>query len=351
VRIDPPFRDASHVVSQVERTHERVGIIPGSDPSLRYLLPVPRGWGRVWGMDATPGPGRPEILGAFAPDPDLGGPRLLVSVSRLRWDVDPVLWVCHGWQNAGWQVAVAGLLEPRWHPRFEVGAVRQVAGEIEVRRTVGFLDNGRLVRVDTAAPARSWRKHHDLLWPCGVLMALAQPTYRREVERTERYESPSLSFELPASWTARLKPPPWPGALRWAVRPVEGAEGAVAMRIDATPWPSGRVDPIQVRHDRVRRELWAEQIAMARRVERISAGYAEGSPGLGGFFRTDARDHEEDFEVRFAHRDVFGWSVDLTAVIASPARCALDRMRAARAMEIAVATARIEPKERTSHAA
>ena len=90
---------------------------------------------------------------------------------------------------------------------------------------------------------------------------------------------------------------------------------------------------------------------MARRVERISSGSAVGSPGLCGFYRTDARDHEDDFEVRFAHRDLLGWSVDLTTVIASPARCALDHMRAARAMEIAVATTRIEPQEHTTHAA
>ena len=90
---------------------------------------------------------------------------------------------------------------------------------------------------------------------------------------------------------------------------------------------------------------------MARRVERISAGYAQGSPGLCGFFRTTARDHEDEFEIRFAHRDLVGWSIDLTTAIASPARCALDHMRAARAMEIAVATTCIEPEENIPHAA
>ena len=351
MRVESPFRDASHVLGLVEHTHERVGILPGSDPSLRYVLPVPRGWGRVWGLAASSAPGRPEILGLFAPDPDLDGPRLVVSVTRLRWDVDPVLWVVNGWRAAGWEIAVAGPLPPRWHPRFEVGALRRADGEIEVRRTVGFIDNGRLVRVDAAAPARVWRKLHDVLWPCGVLMSLAQPTFRREVERTERYESPPLAFELPASWTACPAPPAWAGALRWVAHPVEGAEGAVAMRIDASPCPGGRFDSLDTRHERLRRELWVGGIAMARRVERISSGSAMGSPGLCGFYRTDARDHEDYFEIRLAHRHVEGWSVDLTALTASPARCVLDHMRAARALEIAVATTRITPKERTSHAA
>lgn len=351
MRVEQPFRDASHVLEHVERTHERVGILPGSDPSLRYVLPVPRGWGHVWGLAASPGPGRPEILGLFAPDPDLEGPRLVVSVTRLRWDVDPILWVRRGWEGAGWQIAVAGPLDPRWHPRFEVGALRHVQGEIEVRRTVGFIDNGRLLRVDAAAPARAWKAEHDRLWPCGVLMSLAQPTYRREVERTVRHASPSLSFELPASWAARRTPSPWPGALRWASHPVEGSEGAVAMRIDASPWIGGRIDSIEARHERVRRELWAQGIAMARRVEQCSSGSAMGSPGLCGFYRTDARDHEDDFEVRLAHRELEGWSVDVTAIVASPARCVLDHMRTVRAMEIAVATTRNTPKECSSHAA
>lgn len=349
--VDRPFRDASHVLEHVERTHERVGIVPSSDPSLRYVLPVPRGWGRVWGLSASPGPGRPEIAGLFAPDPDLDGPRLVVSVTRLRWDVDPMLWVRRGWEAAGWQIAVAGPLEPRWHPRFEVGALRQTAGEIEARRTVGFIDNGRLVRVDAAAPARAWKKLHDLLWPCGVLMSLAMPTYRREVERTERHGSSPVAFDLPASWTARRVPAPWREALRWVAHPFEGAEGAAVMRIDASPWPGGRFEPLETRHERVRRELWAQEISMARRVERVPSGSAIGTPGLCGFYRTDARDHEDDFEVRFAHLDLHGWSVDVTALVASPARCVLDHMRTVRAMEIAMATTQIEPKERTTHAA
>ena len=351
MKVDRPFRDASHVVEHVERTHERVRILPSSDPSLRYTLPVPRGWGRVWGLSTSPGPGRPEILGLFAPDPDLDGPRLVVSVTRLRWDVDPMLWVRRGWEAAGWQIAVAEPLDPRWHPRFEVGALRHEGGEIEARRTVGFIDNGRLVRVDAAAPARAWKKVHDLLWPCGVLMSLAAPTYRREVERTEQHEGGPVAFELPASWAARPVPAPQPGALRWLARPVEGAEGAVAMRIDASPWFGGRFDSIETRHERVRRELWAQGISMARRVERISSGSAMGSPGLCGFCRTEARDREDDFEIRFGHRDLDGWSFDVTAIVASPTRCVLDHMRTVRALEIAVATTRLEPKEPTPHAA
>lgn len=347
----PPFRDASHTVELVRRTHEPVGIVPGNDPSLRYVLPVPRGWGRVWGLEAGPAAGRPEIIGLFAPDPDLEGPRIVVSVTRLRWDVDPVMWVTHGWRAGGWELAVAGPLPPRWTPRFEVGALRREGGEIHVRRTVGFIDNGRLLRVDTAAPARTWKAVHDLLWPCGALMSLAKPTFRREVESVERYGAPPVAFDLPASWNVQAAASPWPGALRWVATLAEGAEGAVALRIDAIPCSVGWLGSIEERQERVRRELWGQGISMARRVERLPSGSAMGSPGLLGIYRTQARDHEDEFEVRFAHRDVGGWSIDYTAIAASPSRCALDHMRVARGLEIAVATTQIATKERTTDAA
>ncbi len=350
MKVIAPFRDASPIIDRVQQTHRRVGIIPGTDASLRYTMPVPRGWGRVSGLGASPGPGRPEIIGLFAPDPDLEGPRLVVSVTRLRWDVDPVLWVRRGWEAAGWEIAVAGPLAPRWHPRFEVGALRRSAGGVEVRRTTGFIDNGRLVRVDAAAPSSAWLKLHDLLWPCGVMMSLERPTYRREVEAKRRYEGPRVAFELPASWAAQPPPAPWQGAARWVATPIEGAEGAALIRIDATPWPGGRIEPLEARQLRVRHELWRQGISLARRVERIPAGSAAGTPGLGGFFRAPAHDHDDTFEVRFAHVDSAGSSIDYTMIAASPDRCALDRMRAARALEIAVATTRT-PTDDETHAA
>lgn len=348
--VRPPFRDASHVVSRLGRTHASVSVTPQADPSLRYVLPIPRGWSRVWSSEAPAAEGRPGVIGQFAPCPDLDGSRIVVSVTRLRWDVDPVLWVMHDWRAAGWEIAVAGPLHPRWHPRFEVGAVRRSSGGIEIRRTVGFIDGGRLLRVDTTASAGAWERLHDLVWPCGAMMSLARPTYRREVEAAVRHESPPVAFELPASWEAKPIAPAWAGAVRWAVQPVDGSERSVAMRIDATPWPPERFESAAVRQERVRHELAAQGIAMSRRVARLPSGSALGVSGLGGFYLTDARVRGDDFEVRFAHRDLESWSVDYTVIAAASSRCALDHMRAVRAMELAVATTRIVHEERT-HAA
>ena len=68
-------------------------------------------------------------------------------------------------------------------------------------------------------------------------------------------------------------------------------------------------------------------------------------------FAVAGRDDDEGFEVRLAHRMVDGVLVDYTMVVASPKRFPVDFMRAARALEIAVATTEVRPQERTCHAA
>lgn len=347
----PPFHDASSALERVHETHRRLQIVPTSDPSLAYSLPIPIGWGRVTGLGACATADRPEILGIFAPTPDLDGARVIVSATRLRWDVDPVEWVRCSWELGGWSIAMARPLENRWHPRFEVGGLRHVGGRTEVRRATGFIDGGRLLRVDVAGPATSWEELHDLLWPCGVLMSLVKPGYRREIEQMVRHGGHHLTFALPASWRALPQPPPWEGTSRWLATPIEGAQGSVALRIEINRWRSDRPEPIQARQYRLHHELWTNGIAMSRSPRRVAAGSATGTPGLAGIFMASARDRDESFEVRIAHRDVDGWSFDYATVIASPERCPLDRMRAIRALEIAVATTRAQPEEHAPHAA
>jgi len=346
-----PFRPSEHVLGTLSQTHRRVGIVPSSDASLRYVLPIPRTWGRVCGLAATPAAGRSELLGIFAPTPDLSGPRIIISVTRLRWDVDPIAWVRHRWETAGWSVAVARPLHSRWHPRFEVGALRCTEGEVEVRRCTGFIDNGRLLQVEVVAPSSQWPELHDLLWPCGVLLSLQNPTFRREVEAQKRIGNPRVRFGLPASWVSKVIAPARAETCRWVASPQDGGEHSVALRIDVSPWPRDGIEPVASRQARVRRELWAQGVALAGRIKRIPAGLATGAAGLMGLFSAKARDREERFEIRFAHRDGDGLSVDYTMAIASPERHPLDHMRAMRALEIVIASTEIHPAQGDHHAA
>lgn len=363
-----PFRDAAHVLGSITRTHRRVGIVPSGDESLRYVLPVPRGWGRATGLGASAGPGRPEILGVFAPQPDLRGPRIIVSATRLRWDVDPLLWVRHHWERAGWSIAVARPLDARWHPRFEVGALRRQEGQVEVRRAVGLVDNGRLLRVDAVAPSSGWSEHHDLLWPCGVLFSLVKPTYRREVEARQTIgASVVVAFDLPASWRARSVRVPSACGERWVCAPDDEVGRSAALRVDACKEAGRRVETVPVRQQRLRHELWAHGIELPGRFERIHAGLAAGCTGLAGVYRTTGRsvghvrgrttgrthgvDEHQRFEVRMAHRHVGGTMVDYAMLVASPAEQPIDFMRASRALEIAVSTTQVRPLEEADHAA
>lgn len=109
--------------------------------------------------------------------------------------------------------------------------------------------------------------------------------------------------------------------------------------------------PVEARQIGIRHELWMQGLTLARRIDRIPAGLAAGAAGLVGLFQASALDHEEPFEVRLAHRDCNGLSLDYTMVVASPAEHPLDTMRARRALEIMVSTTQTRPKEDATHAA
>ena len=333
----PLFRVPSdYAIGRMGATHRRVAVVPAGDESLRYVMPIPTGWGRATGMNASPGPNRPELLGVYAPTADLGGARLLVSVTRLRWDVDPIAWVCHGWREAGWQTSVARPLPSRWSPRFEVGAVAERSGAYEVRHTVGFVDNGRLLRVDAVAPWPQWEGVRDTMWLCQAYFSLIKPTFCRTVEAIAPYEDERVAFGLPASWRAAQVLPSRAGASRWVARPFDGAASVVVLRIDAVERPRDAAVPMPQRWDRLRKELYSQGIAMSRKVTRVERTELREAPGVAGCFRSEAVNGDQRFEIRVVHCERPGMSIDFTLIIGSPDRHPLERMRAVRGLELAV---------------
>ena len=156
--------------------------------------------------------------------------------------------------------------------------------------------------------------------------------------------------------TTRLSQVPAPQRRAYAPRTVWliGAPKvgrSMALRVEASAWNGETLEPIEARQLRVRHELWQQGIKLGRRVERVHAGLAVGTPGLAGLFAIVGHDDEERFEVRLAHRFIDGVSIDYTVVVASPQQCPLDFMRASRALEIAVATTKVRTKEESEHAA
>lgn len=333
----PLFRvPPGDVLGRIGKTHRKVAVIPAEDESLRYIMPVPSGWGRATEISAAPGPNRPELLGLYAPTADLTGPRLMVSVTRLQWDVDPIAWVRQGWLEAGWDIAVARRLPERWCPRFEVGAVIEQGGKYEVRHTVGQVDNGRLLRVDAAAPWKDWYRVRDVMWPCQAYFTLANHTYLRTVEAQTPHGDAHVAFELPASWRAAQARTPVSGSSRWLARPLVGAASVVALRVDATEHsPHGAV-PLTERWDTLRRDLRGEGIAMRQKVTRVDKGELWNTPELAGCYRSQAVSGDLRFEVRLVHCEYPGMSVDFTLVVGAVDRHPVEWMRARRGLELAV---------------
>lgn len=200
---DTTFADPrDHVLPTLDETHALVGVAPEGDASLRYQIVVPRGWARARAVgQGAASPRAPQLIGLFAKDPaEPHGPRIMVTVERLRFDVPPRQLVTERWEASGWRIGVS---RPVDNGRFEIGGLRDMGKYVEVRRSTGFVDGARLVRVDVAAPLPVWPAVHDLLWPCGPLMLLKEPTYQRAVEPRRRHAAGGMQVSLPESWAAR----------------------------------------------------------------------------------------------------------------------------------------------------
>lgn len=346
IRFDHPNK----LVQTVTATHQRIGVVPQSDPSLMYTVAIPRGWGRATQMGAPPRAGRADLLGVFSPTSDLSGPRVIISVTRLQWEVDPRAWVRHGWTAGGWAIQVDRWLStPRG--RFEIGAVRAHCGRAEVRRTTGFVDNGRLVRVDVVAPLGEWEKLHDLLWPCGLLFQLAKPTRSDHIERRVQRDGPLTRIEVPASW--RIRPASAPAGIhRWMVCPTEGVQRSTIVLADAQRGASESLPTPHQRTQRLKHELRGTGITVARTGERYRFADVSEVPRVVEATRYVAQNQEgEPIELRLVHVDGSDVALDYALLVNSPEQCPIDLMRGNRALELAVHTTTIRPTEGETHAA
>jgi hypothetical protein len=333
------FTEARHTLAKLPETHLAMKIRPDHDAKLRYAIPIPKGWGRATAL-ATPNapPGVPEPLGIFSPTPDLKGPRVIVSAKRMQWEVDPLEWVRWAWIHNGWKIEVARRLDAPYEGRFEIGGTREVGGVTEVRRATGFLDNGRLVRVDVAAPQRVWAQVHDMLWPCGVMMQLKEATGRRQVEALPRRKGPGASFELPKSWRAMKGVKD--GSLRWMASLDADVQRCAAIRIDVTS--RRRAQPMDRRQRAIAAEIAAGGLLLDSRTEPVDPDCGAALEGWRGHHRIGARGRDgERFEIRMAHRETKACAIDYVMLAPEPGRFHLDWMRATRALEVAIETTKV----------
>ena len=329
----PPFRHPELPLHNVRDTHRIVRMEPDHDATLRYALPIPKGWGRATRLVVPkPHPHAPEVIGVFSPTSDLSGPRIIVSVKRLRWEVDPLHWVTYGCTVGGWQLATARYLDAPRADRFEVGGMRLIKGRVDVRRRIGFVDNGRLFQVDVAAPADQWADLHDLLWSSAALLQLHKPTGRRAVESHPRYNGQGLSFCLPASW--RVSRAETATGLRWFGGVEADVQKTATLRIDVARRDE-HTPPPDLRRRAIAKELRARDLLLAAHAERNEHDPAADLDGWGGTYRVDGSYHDTPYELRIAHRDTDRHAIDYISIAPRPGTYHLDWMRTTRALELA----------------
>lgn len=340
-----PFREAPHTLDALERTHAMLAVDCG-EPASAYALAVPRTFGRARTITGTRRSiGRPDPIGIFVAGPSDHAPRVLVSVTRLPFEVDPLAWLCARLGAGGWTVAHTRRLPPPWAPRVELGALRDDAGIVEVRRTTAWLDDGRLFRVDVAASAPAWPRVHDLLWPCGRTFSPDRVTGRAGVEARTRVQGPGVAFEHPASLAAARMPEASREAPAWWLTGSDDDDDAFGMGVWAHRFGPEGPAAIEARRSKLRRWLQARGLALARRVEPLPDRETGATPGWTRCDRLAATRGGEPLEVRFAHRDFpdARIGVDALAIAKPAAALPLAHLRATRALAIVGETAEPEP--------
>lgn len=337
----PRFEHPFQIAHSLPSTHTRLCVEPSHNPGLRYAIAIPKGWGQADGLVGPLPQSQAEILGVFSASADLSGPRVMVTCTPLRWEVDPLAWVRHGLERAGWQTVTEGWLNTP-SGRFEIGSVRSAESGTEVRRCTGWVDNGRLLRVDVVTPVAQWDALHDQVWACGPLMKLAKATRLSAVERHTTYQGPAWQLALPDSWSVRGIDMQTGNRHCWIAQPRDAVQGAVALRVDV--W-SGGAPAAGNRISTLRRNLVAEGTSMARMGSPLVLYDPQEVDGIVSAKRFAAtRGEHRGAEVWLCQLDRSPLVADLTMVVHDPDAHAIDRLRGARALDIALHTFVVQPE-------
>ena len=324
--IDPEIRARTHELRRIELTH---------DPGMSFELLTPVAMATAMPKSHVPQVrNRPVPLALFGLRPALEGPRLLVCAQTLTWEVDPLEWLRWLWTRAGWRVAVARAHPGPSGPTYELGALRETDGHVEVRRTMAIRSGPRLVRCDASAPLSVWPQWHDALWHALRGFSLGKAA-RGPVEALLVHEGPLLGFALPGSWEARSRGSQDPG-MAWAAQPVRDAQRGAALTVRARAL--SQAPDAEVRRAALWRELRESGARLGGVLEAERAEFAALVPGWVGQWQAAAQARSGEGVIVLVQREDAGVALDY--VLSAPAAGTdhVDWMRATRALDVAIAT-------------
>jgi len=308
------FRHPEPNLEALGQSHEVRCIEMNFDASASFAVPVPRTMVTARPSRHIPeAPGRPMPLAVFGEPPNLDGPQLRVSSQTLRWEVDPMEWLRWQGVHQGWRVALVKRHPGPQGPRYELGALREKDGRVEVRRTMATRSGARLMRCDAVAPLEDWSAHHDALWHSidGFRLGRCE---RASIESLAGHEGPLLGFAVPGSWDARGV-----GDVRrmvWSAQLAEHAQRGAALKLQVQML-EGAPDA-QARRESLWRELRRDGVKLGWQ----AAVGADGREGV----------------VVLVQREDDALAVDYLMVAPAAGTEHVDWMRASRALDVAIAT-------------
>ena len=333
------FRHPEPNLELLTQSHEVRCIETDFDPGASFMVPVPREMSTARPTRHVPqGKERPMPIAAFGYPPRLEGARLGVSSQTLRWEADPMEWL--RWQavRQGWRVAFSQRHPGPKGPRYELGALREEEGHVEVRRTMAIRSGARLMRCDAWAPMTDWAAHHDALWHAVEGFRLGQHR-RGSVEPMLAHEGPLLAFAVPGSWDARGAG----GARRmeWAAQLAEDAQRGAVLKL----WAYNQDDTssAQGRRDALWRELKQDGAKLGVVLTAERPEFAEAIPGWLGQWQAAIGPDGRDGVAVLVQREEDGVAVDYLMLAPAAGTQHVDWMRATRALDVAVATTELRP--------
>jgi len=318
-------------------SHELRCIEIDFDPGASFAVPVPRSMVTARPTRHIPEKqGQPMPLAVFGEPPTLEGPRLQVSSQTLRWEVDPLEWLRWLWTHHGWQIAWTQRHPGPHGPRYEVGALRETQGHIEVRRTMAIRSGARLMRCDASAPLPLWSRHHDALWHAIDGFQLGQQA-RGTVESLVAHQGPLLRFAVPGSWDARGQGDET--RMAWAAHVASDPQRGAALKIHAQQL--GGAPGASERRASLWRELRASGVPVGAMLTAERSEFAEAVPGWLGQWQAALGDDGRDGVIVLVQREDEGVALDALLMAPAAGTEHVDWMRATRALDVVIATSQL----------
>jgi len=333
------FRHPERNTEALAQSHELRCIEVNFDPGASFAVPVPRSMATARPTRHIPEKeGRPLPLAVFGEPPSLEGPRLLVSSQTLQWEVDPLEWIRWLWTNEGWRIAWTQRHPGPNGPRYEVGALRETDGRVEVRRTMAIRSGARLVRCDASASLPLWSRHHDALWHAIDGFQLGQAT-RGTVESLVAHEGPLLGFAVPGSWDARGQGDET--RIAWAAVLDSDAQRGAALKMHAQPLD--QAPRASERRASLWRELKSSGVSLGAVLTAERSEFAEAVPGWLGQWQAAIGGDGRDGVVVLVQREDEGVALDTVLMAPAAGTEHVDWMRATRALDVVIATSQPRP--------